>query len=134
LKFHGASPALSPYSFIGIYSIPLKQIIKDIFKKTAYFFNAQICPDERPGQAIEQKDDGVRQGVAHDQRKPAESAEIQDAAEHGKDIHKNALPALPQRQPHEKKGESRNQPEQKIRDGGDGFRFRPMADHAQEIV
>lgn len=112
---------LSPYFIIGIYSIPFKQIIKDIFKKTAYFFDTPISPNERSGQAIEQKDDGVRQGVACDKRKSAESAEIQNAAEYGKDIHKYALPSLTQRQAHQKKSKSRDQPKQKIRGGCDGF-------------
>jgi hypothetical protein len=108
--------------------------MKDIFKKISYFFGAQISPDERPGQAEEQKDTGVRQGVAENQRKSAEGAKVQHAAEHRDDIHEDTLPAGAERETQKEKRQARYQPEQKIRDGRDRFRPRSPADDAKEII
>jgi hypothetical protein len=108
--------------------------MKDIFEKISYFFGAQIRPDDRSGQAKEQKDNGVRQGVAKNQRKPAEGAKIQHAAEYRDDIHEYSLPSVAERETQKEKRHACHQPEQKIRDGRNHFRPRSPADDSKEII
>jgi hypothetical protein len=108
--------------------------MKDIFEKISDFFKAETGPDERPGQAVKQKDDGVGEGVAENKRKSAEGAEIQDAAANSHDIHKNSLTAFAQGESEQKKSKAGDQPEKEVRDGRNRFRSRSAADDAEKII
>jgi hypothetical protein len=71
-RFHFSGPQ----SAIGIYFKPFMLIMKDIFKKITYFFICHIRPDERSGQAEKDKNESVRELVAHEYSEPAHRAEV----------------------------------------------------------
>jgi hypothetical protein len=102
---------------IGIYFKPFIQIKKDFFCKNTDFFKCQICPDKRTRQAEQQPNQPIGQSVAQKERKTAQCGEVTDTAQHSKNVHKNALAALSQRQPQQKQRQARDQPEQEVCDG-----------------
>lgn len=94
--------------------------MKDVFYKIADFFKRQIQPNDRARQAEGEPDQRIGEDAAHKKGKTAQGGKIEGGPQYGKNGHKHPLPALPQRQPQQKKRQPRDQPEQKIGDCRDG--------------